>query len=65
MKIGPKAFSAKIGSKLCPSKKMPNTFKILPNWQNFAKSGHTADHFVIDHTIFKCLWDLFLPIPFK
>ena len=21
---------------------MPNYFKILPNWQNFAKSGHTG-----------------------
>ena len=22
---------------------MPQTFKIVPKWQNFAKSGHTAD----------------------
>ena len=24
------------------SKNWPKTFKILPKWQNFAKSGHTA-----------------------
>ena len=27
-----------------PSKKYPKTFKILPKWRNFAKSGHTASN---------------------
>ena len=27
----------------------PKTFNILPNWQNFAKSGHTAN--LIDSSI--------------
>ena len=35
---------AKLDSKLLktPSKILPKTIKILPLWQNFAKSGHTA-----------------------
>ena len=34
------------------SKNWPKTFKILPKWQNFAKSGHTATNevfFCIQH----------------
>ena len=39
--------TAKVGSKLWQiinklSNKLPNTFKILPKWQNFAISGHTG-----------------------
>ena len=32
---------------------MPNTFKIAPNWQNLAKSGHTGrrDHLVREKAI--------------
>ena len=26
-----------------PSKSWPKTFKILPKWRNFAKSGHTNE----------------------
>ena len=31
-----------------PKKKSPNTVKILPNWRNFAKSGHTAQYSLPD-----------------
>ena len=38
---------AKVSSKLCQilnirSKELSKTFKILPKWRNFAKSGHTV-----------------------
>ena len=57
MKICQLTFFAQNRSKLCQvakslSKIMPNTFKILPNLQNFAKSGHTAVGSGIGNSIF-------------
>ena len=39
--------SGKVGTQFCQilnklSKNLPKTYKILPNWWNFAKSSHTA-----------------------
>ena len=39
VKISP--ILTKKGSNFCPTLFKPKTFKILPKWRNFAKSGHT------------------------
>ena len=46
--------NAKVGTKVWqipnePSKKCPNTFKILPKWRNFALFGHTGSRRVISN----------------